>query len=382
MFNSISLEDLSNVAVDARKLASNFPSVFTDCYGLEDASLRSEIVNQFPLVSWLLSTSMSNRMRSDATAGIHHMHMNTNGNWVLEVPRQIWTELPTSTEDECCWLPFDFAKCAGNVPINLLCLKDCDKILNVLIGENLRIGSRVNVPGIAQPNDTLDQIRVRIARLSMAYFTAYTIMLGLDSTYTDILKPFHGLLQLLENPAVTTFYGGNVLDAFKSLACRLRILGDAGSYVVAGHPLTIQAIRDALVPGINGELPDGWTKTGDSISFMGMRFIEDKWMPVDKTANTGELWVLSGQHVGAYMGTDLAPAQSFIRKTGAEATAANGCFTECTYYYNFGTTFNNDARRIMKIVDIPVSGDCTNAISDIWGIATANTLIPNGEVSE
>ena len=378
---NFNVDDLSSVAVDAVKLASNFPSVFTDCYGLEDATLRSEIVNQFPLVSWLLSTSMSARMRSDATAGIHHMHMDNNGNWVLEVPRSIWTELPTTTEDECCWLPFDFAKCAANVPINLLCLKDCDKIINILIGENLRAGERVNVPGIAQPNDTLDQIRVRIARLSMAYFTAYTIMLGLDNTYTDILKPFHGLLQLLENPAVTTFYGGNILDAFKSLACRLRILGDSTSYVAAMHPLVYQAVRNAVVPGLNGELPEGWTKTADSISFMGIRFIEDKWVPVDRTENVGEIWILSGQHVGAFMATDLAPADRFIRKTGAEATAANGCFTECTYYYNYGAAFNNDARRIMKIVGVPVSGDCTAAIADIWGIATANTLIPNGEIA-
>lgn len=381
MLTNVSVDDLRSVAVDATKLASNFPTVFTDCYGLQDASLKSEIVNQFPLVSWLLSTSLSNRMRSDAMSGIHHLHMDSNGNWVLEIPRQIWTELPTSTADECCWLPFDFAKCAGNVPINLLCLKDCDKILNILIGENLRMGERVNVPGIAGPNDTLDQVRVRVARLSMAYFTAYTIMLGLDNTYTDVLKPFHGLLQLLENPAVTTFYGGDILDAFKTFACRARILGDTGSYVAAAHPLVIQAIRDAVVPGMNGELPEGWTKTEDSISFMGMRFIEDKWVPVDKTSNTGELWILSGNHVGAYMATDLAPADAFIRKTGAEATVANGCFTECTYYYNFGTTFNDDARRIMKMVEIPISGDCTAAISDIWGIATANTLIPNGKIA-
>lgn len=368
---------LDEVSVDMHKLSSNFPQIFTDCYGLEDATLKSEIQNNFPLVAWLLSTSMSQALRRDAMSGLQHLHMGENGKWVLEVPRSIWTELPASTADECCWIPFDFAKCGGNVPINLLCLKDCDKILDQLIMDTLRVGSRVNVPGIATPNDTLDDIKRRVARLSMAFFTAHNIVLGLDNVYTDTLKPFHGLLQLMENPAVTTIYGGSILAAFDSAGCRLDVLGDTGNWVVAGHPLTITAVENAIQPGQNGELPAGWTRTGDSVSYKGMRFIADKTLPVDKETSTGELWLMSGRAVGAFMGTDLAPQEPFIR-LGAHTpdTPANGCATECVYYYNYGTTFTNNANGLMKIVDVPLDTNCVTAVSDLWGLIQPQTLIP------
>lgn len=372
-FTTMSLEQR---AVDITKLASNFPEVFVDCTGLEDASLRNELVNRFPLVEWLMSTPLSRQLLSDANADIHHFYKDTNGKWQLRTPKMIWTQAFESTQDECCWVLPDFAKCGAEVPMNLLCLKDCTEILDELIEKTVKMGSRVNVPGIAAPGDTIEDVKRRLARLTMAFLTAYNIQLGMDNTSTDILKPFHGVLQLFNNPAVVSILGTNILAAFDSLGCRLNALGDVSSYVIAIHEMGYEALLQAVVPGQNGELPAGWTKSGDELRFKGIRFLRDRFMPLDTENGTAEAWVMSGNAIGVHMGTDLAPGEDFIRYTGTEETKAKGCFNECVYYYNYGAAFNTDARKIMKIVDIPVSADCLAATSDLWNVMKPTTLIP------
>lgn len=367
---------LESKSVDIVKMSSNFPEIFSDCYGLEDATLKSELIRRFPLVEWLLSTTLSSQLRNNVMNGIQNVHKDGDGKWVVELPRSIWTQPFETTQDECCWVLPDFAKCAGNVPLNLLCLKDCNQILDDLIEDTLRVGSRVNVPGIASPNDTIDDIKRRLARLTMAFLTAYNIQLGMDNTSTDILKPFHGVLQLMQNPAVVTIQGTNVLAAFESLACRLAVLG-GGNWIIAIHEMGYEALKSVVVPGQNGQLPMGWTRDGDEIRFRGIRFIRDRFMPLDITNGTTEAWVMSGDYVGVYMGTDLAPAERFIRYSGHdEETYANGCASECVYYYNYGAAFNTNAHYLMKIVDIPVNMDCLSAVSDLWNRMKPTTLIP------
>ena len=374
---NITMNALEDKAVDIVKLSSNFPEIFSDCYGLEDATLKNELIRRFPLVEWLLRTSLSNQIRNNTMSGIQHVHKDTNGKWVVETPRSIWTQPFETTQDECCWVLPDFAKCAGTVPLNLLCLKDCNEILDDLIEDTLRVGSRVNVPGIASPNDTLDDIKRRLARLTMAFLTAYNIQLGMDNTSTDILKPFHGVLQLIQNPAVVTINGTNLLAAFDSLACRLAVLGTGGDWVFAIHDMGYEALKKVVVPGQNGMLPNNWTRNGDDIRFMGIPFLRDRFMPLDLEAGTTEIWLMHGDYVGVYMGTDLAPADRFIRYSGhKEETYANGCASECVFYYNYGAAFNTNANYMMKIVDVPVNADCLAAVSDLWGMLTPTTIIP------
>ena len=373
---NVNMLALEQKAVDIEKLASNFPEVFYDCTGLEDASLRNELVRRFPLVEWLMGTPLSRRLLSDANSDIYHVYKNSDGKWMLKTPASIWTTAFESTQDECCWVLPDFAKCRGEVPVNLLCLKDCNQILDELIEKTIKMGSRVNVPGIAGPNDTIADVKRRLARLTMAFLTAYNIELGMDNTSTDILKPFHGVLQLFNNPAVFSISGASILAAFDSLGCRLDALGDLGTYVIAIHPMGYGAIEKAVVPGQNGELPANWTKSGNELRFKGIRFIQDKWVPLDLPSGTAEAWVMSSEAIGVHMGTELAPGEDFIRYNGGEQTVANGCYEECVYYYNYGATFNTDARKIMKIVDIPVSMDCIAATADLWDAMIPTTLIP------
>lgn len=376
MPNMINFEDLRASAIDQRNvitLATNFGDVVPDCTGL-DASPKTELQNRFPLLMWLMDTALSREVRRDRREGGACVIHKADGKWVMEVPRTIWTTTPESSSEECCWAPMDFAKCAPAVPINLLCLKDCDSIMDDLMGNE--VINHMRVEGIASDGETMNAIKKRVARLSMAFYTAYTAILGMDNTYTNILKPFHGLLQVMSNPAVISVAGTDIFSAFKQIGCRLAVLGD-GDYVFAVNPIVYQSILDAIVPNQYGQYPFGWTRNGDEVRYMGRRFLQDKLVPVDLTNGTGEIWILDGQAVGLWLATDLQPTDYFIRQSGHKAdTPANGCGSDCWYYYNLGAAFNNNANRLMKIVDVPIANACASALADLGNLIAPTTLIP------
>lgn len=370
----ISTNALDAVAVSAKELSTNYDEIARDCFGLEGASFTSEIQNRFPLATWLLNTPLSRRMRGLAERGLINKRTDEDGVVQLQIPRSMWTLDATSTSSECCWVPFDFAKCAGEVPLNLLCLKDCDDILSSLIDRTTSLAVKDALAPIANTGETVAQVNKRVARMSMAFYTAYTAILGADETYTNILKPFHGLLSVMENPAIIHVDGSSILAAFDEIGCRMAVLG-YGGFVFAAHPLVIDAIGRLIVPDRFGRLPFGWTKENGEIRFHGARFIADKLMPFDTTHGTGEIWMLSDDAVGLYLGTDLMPTDAFIEEgyTFAEAT----CGQKCTYYYNFGAAFGNNANKLAVIADVPVSSACVNGVADLGPIVSPQTLIPN-----
>lgn len=371
---NISTAILDAVAVDKTMLATNLPEL-ADCSGA-GLDPKTEIQNRFPLVTWLLGTELTRRVRAAINdKGSCIVHKNGNGNWVIETPGEIWSLVPEASEtQECCWQPFDFAKCEGNVPLKLLCLKDCDSIMDQLVGMNVNFGS--DIEGLASTGDSLNDLKKRVARLSMAFYTAYTAILGLDNAYTNILKPFHGLMQVMENPAIATIDGTNILQGFASAWCRLSLMGQT-DLKFAVNPVTYQGILAEVQPDMFGRYPDGWNRNGEEVTFHGIGFIQDKLVPVDVEDQVGEVWGLASSSVGLYLGTDLQPADAYIRKSGDFAkTPAEGCGEECTYYYNFGTAMGNNANKLLRIVDVPLSGACASVIGDLEGLVVPQTLIP------
>lgn len=372
------LEMLDKASVDSVKLAGKFSDIIGDCCGAE-VNLRTQLIDNFPLVAWLLGTSMSNYIRQNMyREGRCGMFKDNDGKWTLKVPGSLWSVPATSSAEECCFVPFEFDKCAGTVPLNLLCLKDCESIEDELVGYNLR--SRA-VEGLAYAGETEDEVRRRIARLSFAFYQAVNAIYGHDDVFVEgdgtsvPLKPFHGLAQVMDNPAVVAIEGGDIFSAFESLGCRARIIG--GDYVIAVNPIIYQSIEAAIQPNQFNTYPAGWTKVNGELRYNGYRFIQDKLVPVDMETGTGEAWVLSGDVVGLYMMDNLFATDRFIRREDKVETLANGCASKCDYYYNMGAAFNSNAAKLMKIVDIPISGACASGIGDLAGLITPNTLIPN-----
>ena len=185
-------------------------------------------------------------------------------------------------------------------------------------------------------------------------------------------------MQVMMNPAIYTIEGTNVLSAFYSLWCRLAVLGYS-DVVFATNPIIYESIATQIQPGQNGRLPDGWTRNGDEIRFHGIRFIQDKHVPVNLTAATGEVWMLSGDAVGLWMAADLTnpiKRPSYNGGQFSEQSLADGCGRECKWWYNYGAAFNNNANKLAIITNVPISAYCVATTGDLGSLIQPTTLVP------
>lgn len=368
---------LDSVAVepaDMMKLSTNFIDIISDCEGIEDFTVRNALEDYYPLVNWLLNTPFARTMRARSTnPQLFHKSTEENVEWEMEVPGTVWTLEPSNEGTDCCWTMPDFAKCSSTVPLFMLCLKDCDKIFDQMIMERLRINDRTDLAGIARSGETVDTVNERLRIMWFAFYLAHTAILGTSATSDNITKPFHGLLEVLQNDAIISLDGSNIAAAFASLSCRLDVLGGS-DYVFALNPLIYGTLLREIVPNEYGQYPADWSRNGDELRFKGIGFLRDKLVPVNMTAGTGDIWLLSGDAVGLFFGFNLSNPYE-IRNDFTEQTKADGCGQVCTYLYNFGTVANNNANRIMVISGVPISSACTE-IADLAGLINPKTLIP------
>ena len=371
---NFNLNRLMRQAVEVQELASNFVDIISDCQSLEDFTLRNALQDRYPLAVWLMETRMSNVLRDmESDPQRFHKGGEDNTQWVMDVPGTVYTLAPANSGDDCCWTIPDFAKCAGSVPMSFVCLKDCDNIFDSLVYNKLRINAKAALERFAREGETINQVENRIRHLWMAFYTMHTAILGTMQTSDNIVKPFHGLLEVLQNDAVVSISGANILAAFDSIACRLAVLG-GDDWVFAVNPLIYRSIKAVIKRDERGEYPDGWSVDANGrLRFEGIGFIDDKLVPVDMEAMTGDIWLIDGSATGLYLAYDLG--REAERDTFTEETKANGCGTECHFLYNFGTVANNNANRVMVISGVPVSSACTE-IADLAELINPTTLVP------
>ena len=163
-----------------------------------------------------------------------------------------------------------------------------------------------------------------------------------------------------------SFFYFSPFSSFKSMLVSIPI-----RYTIHRNERNIKAVikRDE-----RGEYPDGWSVDANGrLRFEGIGFIEDKLVPVDMEAMTGDIWLIDGSATGLYLAYDLG--REAERDTFTEETKANGCGTECHFLYNFGTVANNNANRVMVISGVPVSSACTE-IADLAELINPTTLVP------
>lgn len=372
----------SQMAELAQKHGVNLQNIGEIGVGIDFSQnvLRNPLQNEFPLLNWLLTTGLSNTLR-DAHNGeglVIHRDPTTN-EWMLVSPQSVGTLPPTDTTGDCCWVPFELMKCGSEVPLKMLCLRDCEPIMDSLVHKYVQKGKPNDLINyFLRKGESIASARERMAKLSMAFLTAKNVILGTTTTGTSVLKPFHGLLEVMEDASVIRILGSNPLSAFDSLACRLAVL-DGGNYRIAVHPLTYMGLQKLVQPGKFGQLPDNWQKSASGqLTFMGYSFIIDKTMPVDMTTGTGEAWVMDGNVVGAFLATTLQPGENFVRNTFVENNVpAQGCATECTIYYNLGTVVSTNPNHLAVITDIPLSANCTgDALFGLEGLISPDTLVP------
>lgn len=362
-----------------RHLASNIGDVAKDCCGNE-LDLRGVINREFPIISLLLRTQLSSQLRGNFTNcnTIYKRNEDVGRDmYYLQVPASVYSLPVKSTIGECCFAPIDLAKCAGEVPLFRLCLKDCETLDDILMADEIKLNT--GIAGLVNKGMSLRQARLVMDRLSYVFQAGKNIINGVKDLETETQKPFHGLLEVYENPAVipiTAQFG--ILNAFKSLGCRINAMRGNDTFWFTCHPIVYQAIRSRIHQNVYGELPDGWSKLGNEYSlykdipmgdltFNGIPFVLDKNLTPDIVGQTGEVYMISSNAVGMWLKNDLANPKQFGGFTDDNfiEEAYDECGSRCMFLYTIGAVVNNNADRIAKIVDIPLDNVCLTGLQGI-----------------
>lgn len=379
MFDLLSMDALKSKQVDVDELSkySNIGEVGINLVDYSDNYPANEFQNSFPLVEWLMTTPISRQSRTAMNDGSFRPFKGADGKWHILTPVKFGTTPPEDTTGECCWIPFNLTKCMSDAVISFLCLKDCYPELDRLIGDQARFKEGDMTNFFQRQGETYNQARDRMARLSMAWFTAHNIILGTLDTETPVLKPFHGLLDVMSGADVIQIGGTDIISAFESVSCREALMSDADVFY-AVHPLVYEGIKSVIRVGQYGELPEGWTKVDGELRFNGHRFIVDKMVPVNMETGTGDIWVLDRNTLGVFLGTGLEPSDNFTKETFAPTNnREDGCASECKYYYNYGTVFATDTNKLAVITEVPIGTNCLgSALNGLDLLVTPETIVP------
>lgn len=342
-----------------------------------DNFLSNPLQNVYPLYTWLSNTSLSRKVKAGEVNG----NITFNGTNIM-LPYEVFTLPIDEIAEGCCWLLPDIDKCANDAPMSLLCLKDCEnKLMSIL--DRIQKGKANDMIGyFLRQGETLADARKRLAREMMAFYTANTVINGTMDTETPILKPYHGLYQVIRDSSTALTINGEDLESAIEIAlCRIAIMNQysgTGEYSMSMHPLIYASVASFVRAGQYGTLADGWSMGSNGyLSVNGIQLLPDVRVPYNQETATGDIWILDGRYVGNYLVTSLMPADEFIDETTVvNNVVANGCATDCTYYWNAGAAFTTNPTTIIVIQGVQATDACMEASAGLDNIITPNTLVP------
>lgn len=378
MFN-LSQTELSNRSIDMGNVIqlSNIGE-----FGIgKDYSKNKEanaFQNIFPFFNWLAQTNQSLMAKSAFNNGSLQITKDHDGNFQVTLPYKWGTTYPESTKGECCWIAPDLAKCGANAPFNLLCMKECQNVMEKFLYDKERFQRNDMISYYMRQGETYNDAKMRFVKDFMAFFTIRNLILGTSDTTTDTLKKFHGVMEVMEGADVIKILGTNILGAFDEIRCRSSVIGEGSDVVFVCHPLVMDGIRSVITKGQNGEYPEGWSRDGDEITFRGHKFIEDKLIPVDVTAGNGEVWMCDGDALGELLITTPRPENEYVFESDTHGkTPTEGCGNICTYMYNAGLAFTSDPNKLAVITKVPMSANCLGSKLDgLDYVITPETIVP------
>lgn len=333
----------------------------------------------FPFVEWLLATPASTEMRRLRDRNeLKFNHDSKDKETKIVLPFMYNTTPPIDTTGQCCFITPDINMCSNQVPLRMLCIKDCDKLLNRIVDKMQGFGSTDSLTPFTQENQKVYEAKIEWMRRWMRIYTAHTIMNGMLGVETVTTKEFHGGLEVMNNDSVVVIPGANPLAGFDLHACYLAILGVTNA-VYWMHPLVYEGLQRTIVADRNGNLPAGWAKTTTGeLTFKGYRLRTDKLMPIDLDKGTGEIWFVDADTTGALTATTLRPQPDYVYDTTEHGmSVADGCAMNCVYMYNAGTVFNTNPFKLAIIQGVPIAANCAGGIlTGLDGLIQPNTIIP------
>lgn len=313
-----------------------------------------------------------------------------NGDWIMEGITWGTVEPDWSTDDNsCCFTEKFTMRATGDAtPIRYLCFKDCESRLDRIMKDRVSFkqGDLINL--FQQLGMSYAEAEQFMAWYTFAYIVQRHIVQGMLNFQGQGLRPFAGVAEMMSHPGVTPIdASGSVIGAFRQVACYLDVLNNqSANYKIYVHPLTLRGIKSEIIPGKDGQLPQGWAYSGDSLTFNGIPFGTSYHLPFDmENTMTGEAYVIDLSRVEALTEYDLFVPQESIYTTRTEVADGQltgkgqvaGCEVICDKYENFGLVHTNSHISHLLIANIPLDSTCPAVVFErIQGVLTGLNPFP------
>lgn len=280
--------------------------------------------------------------------------------------KNIWTELPEDIGAACCHTKPDVDGCMTKAFPMRLCLKDCYDDLKEHFIRMARQGFNL-FGGTNAETEYMNELKAWFV-----FFQARDIMYGQVNVTGNNVPSFPGVLDIM-NKATVSFSGADIIGVFEQIACRIAILG--GNYVAGVHPMGLASLRNAVERG--GVFWNGWSATMNTLTYRGVRFVEDINVPINVQAGTFQIWVADLNKVGVFMERNLS--DPFVETHNSYQDSTTGdCFNTCVFLKNYGFAFTKDPNALFRIVDCPLDGACLgeDVLFGLGNLIEPDTLIP------
>lgn len=365
-----------------------------------DATPASEPRTSSPYLDWLWNTNASRRIRNNVRNSLGQI-IRENGENFLKLPTIYHTKEYADTTGQCCWSPLEWALAGDKVPLRMLCLKDCESIEDRIIDEFQTVGSPDLKSFIQRQNMTARQVKVENAIESMAFFTRLNVINGVLEDETPLLKPFHGLQEVLDDPSVYSIAGQSWFQTFEAFRCRLEVLismTGVGQKVFWMNPITLRRIEVSVKRHLRHnsafvyttDLPFDWEfNAAGELTFLNIPLRSDLFFAIDpENPGIGDITFQDGDSIGIFMTSPFrlqnTPNNFHIRNQFTSTNdPAQGCASDCDLYYNVGTVFNLNANHLAVLEGTRASDTATCDLTGMHGLINATTLIaPNPDIQD
>lgn len=316
-------------------------------------------------------------------ASLGNIRQAKNGDWIIESITwgTVAPDFANDNSDSCCFTEKFSMTATGDAEVfKYLCFKDCETRLDRLMKDKVTFkqGDLINI--FQRLGMSYAEAEQFMAWYTFAFIVQRHIVQGMVNFSGNGLRPFAGVAEMMAHPGVTPIdAGGSVVGAFRQVACYVDVLDNqSANYKIYVHPLTLRGILAEIVPGKDGQLPQGWSRNGNTVTFMGIPFGTSYHLPFDlETTMTGEAYVIDLARVEALTEYDLFVPQSSIRTTTTEDPSLPGCEVICDKYENFGLVYTNSYISHLLVANIPLEQTCPAVVFErIQGLLTGLNPFP------
>lgn len=347
--------------------------------------LAQPMIGEFQITSPMVAAILEDIKNS----AISRAELNDNNEW--EIKDYTWGMTDPDDGNGCCFVPFEFQACKQKAVVRQLCIRDCQSLLDEMMLKNIRFTRNDLINQFQRENETYNDAMTRFVQWSFAFRTQRVIAQGLLKGDAPGLRPFHGVAQIMSDPATTPIKAGDILGGFAQAGCVLTALsqGNNGNYAIFVHPLGVEAIKTRVVKNTNGEYPEGWEKGSFGnyhgynveVKFKGIPIVADPYVPIDYVkTNTFEAYIIDTSITKASMAKPLMQnaRDHAIYGQVTDPDPNNGCaMVRCTTYINAGTVHCSNYAKNILVAGLPLGNSCASTLySRFKGVLDASVPFP------